>query len=254
MKYDILDKEYKEFVLNIEENFNKEKNTLFQQRNIIKVLSFNNKKYAVKSFKIPHLLNKVVYRFFRKSKAKRSYLNSVRLIELDINTPKPIGYIEFSKGLLFKESYYISELFDYDFEIRAVFSDIDFKNRDFILDKFIEFTYDLHQKGVYHIDYSPGNILVKVVNGSYIFSIIDVNRMKFVSFDNELRMESLTKLTNLKKDNDFLLHKYSEVSLINKNILSEKLYKKLEKQHNYLERKKKLKKLKFMIKDLFNEK
>ncbi|MEA1954439.1 MAG: lipopolysaccharide kinase InaA family protein [Campylobacterota bacterium] len=202
-----------------------------------------DKKYVVKSFKIPHLLNKIVYRFFRESKAKRSYDNSVKLLKLGINTPKPIAYIEYYSSIFFTESFYISEFFDYDFEIREVFSDLNYPNRKNILKKFIEFSYQLHEKGVFHIDYSPGNILIKKEDGEYLFYIIDVNRMKFLPLDNALRMKSLSKLTKNKDDNDYMLRHYTLVSNINEILLREKFDFYLKEEIKYLKNKKKLKKL-----------
>ncbi len=235
---------YKDFLLNIKEYFKNDTNiVLYNKRNIIKIVEFQNKRYVVKSFKIPHLLNQIVYNFFRASKAERSYENSVKLIELDINTPQPIGYIEFSTLFLFKESFYISDFFDYDFEIRAVFSDKKFEDREKILKKFIVFSYELHQKGVYHIDYSPGNILVKKENNSYIFSIIDVNRMKFLEMDTKLKMKSLSKLTKDDEDNALMLQFYQKVSNIPLEELEKDFQYALLEEKAYLEKKKRLKRL-----------
>lgn len=245
MTYETNGERTKDFVKNIKTYFDQEDNiVIYDKRNIIKIVEFENRKYVVKSFKIPHLLNQFVYRFFRQSKAKRSFLNTMRLKMMDINTPEPLGYIEFPTQFLFKESFYISELFDFDFEIRAVFSDENFEDRDNILKKFIAFTYKLHQKKVYHIDYSPGNILVKKVNGIYTFSIIDVNRMKFIEFDDDLRMQSLAKLTNNQADNEFMVKEYARVSKINESLLLEKLNMSLSKQRQYLDNKKRLKRFK----------
>jgi len=244
MKFSIIDKRFKELLLNIKTYFKDNKNEiLFQKRNIIKIVEFQNKKYVVKSFKIPHLLNQIVYNFFRASKSERSYENSVKLIELDINTPKPIGYIEFNTLLFFKESFYISDFFDYNFEIRAVFSDKQFKDRENILKYFINFSYELHKKGVYHIDYSPGNILVKKENNSYIFSIIDVNRMKFLEMDTKLKMKSLSKLTKDDKDNALMLQFYQKVSNIPLEELEKDFQYALLEEKAYLEKKKRLKRL-----------
>ena len=242
MTYETNGERTKDFVKNIKTYFDQEDNiVIYDKRNIIKIVEFEKTKYVVKSFKIPHLLNQFVYRFFRQSKAKRSFLNTMRLKMMDINTPEPLGYIEFPTQFLFKESFYISELFDFDFEIRAVFSDENFEDRDNILKKFIAFTHKLHQKKVYHIDYSPGNILVKKVNGIYTFSIIDVNRMKFIEFDDDLRMQSLAKLTNNQADNEFMVKEYARVSKINESLLLEKLNMSLSKQRQYLDNKKRLK-------------
>lgn len=245
MRYKTIDNHFKNLILNIKDYFSKEENiTLFNKRNIIKTIKFNNKKYAVKSFKIPHILNKIVYRFFRDSKAKRSYYNSIKLLELQINTPKPIGYIEFNSLVLFKDSFYISEFLDYDFEIRELFNNLEFIDREVILKKFIEFTYNLHQKGVYHIDYSPGNILVKKYNLEYKFYLIDVNRMKFLDFDIDLRTKSISKLTKNIDDNNFMIDYYSQISKIDKSILIRKFNLHFNREKRYLKRKKYLKRVK----------
>ena len=245
MNYDVPNERLKDFVVNVKTYFKQEKNrVIYDKRNIIKVVEFEGKSYVVKYFKIPHLLNQIVYRFFRESKAKRSFYNSIRLRQMEIHTPEPVGYIEFPTPFRFRESFYISEFFNFDFEIRAVFADVDFENREHILKKFIEYTYELHQKGVYHIDYSPGNILVKKEEDGYIFSIIDVNRMKFINFNNELRMKSISKLTNNEQDNNFMVTYYANISNKKVEELSLLLEKQLQKQQNYLKRKQKLKRVK----------
>ncbi|MEA2100199.1 MAG: lipopolysaccharide kinase InaA family protein [Campylobacterota bacterium] len=245
MIYKTVNEKFDNFLINIKKYFCKDTNViLFKKRNTIKIIEFTNTKYVVKSFKIPHLLNKIVYKFFRESKAKRSYENSVKLLELGINTPKPIGYSEFSSLFFFKESFYVSEFFDYDFEIRALFKDKNFSDRENILKEFTKFSVNLHNKGVYHIDYSPGNILIKKVNGIYIFNIIDVNRMKFLDFDIDLRMKSMSKLTSNIDDNKLILKYYAEISNIDLSILEKKLEFHLKAQAKYLKNKKQFKKIK----------
>lgn len=245
MKYKIINNNFENFILDIDNIFSNKKNiTLFDKRNVIKIIEYDNNKYVVKSFKVPHFINKIVYRFFRDSKAKRSYENSVKLQELKINTPKPIGYIEQNSFFFFKKSYYISEYFDYDFEIRVVFKDKKFDDRENLLEEFIKFTASLHDKGVYHIDYSPGNILVKKINEEYQFYIIDVNRMKFIEYDDDMRMKSLSKLTKNVDDNKLLVKYYAKVLGLDKQMLFVKLKYYLDKEYSYLKNKKRLKKLK----------
>jgi tRNA A-37 threonylcarbamoyl transferase component Bud32 len=245
MNYECPNERLKDFVLNIKTYFKQEKNTvIYDKRNIIKIVNFEDKRYVVKSFKIPHLLNQIVYKFFRDSKAKRSFDNSYQLKKMDINTPQPIGYIEFPTRFRFKESFYISEFFDFDFEIRAVFADKHFEERKNILKKFIEYTYKLHKKKVHHIDYSPGNILVKKTSYGYEFSIIDVNRMEFIEFNDDLRMQNLAKLTNDKEDNEFMAKYYAQIAKLDEKTLLSKLKIALLKQEKYLANKKRLKKIK----------
>ncbi len=241
--YKYISENYKDLVVNIKKYFDDSSQVLFKQRNILKLVEYKGAKYAIKSFKKPNFINKIVYKYFRKSKARRSYENSVKLESLGINTARPIGYFE-EDGFLFTHSYYISEYFDYDFEIRAVFKDKKFSNRVEILKEFIKFTYHLHNQGVYHIDYSPGNILVKKLDDKYQFFIIDVNRMKFIDFDIDLRMKSMCKLTSNTDDNNLLVKYYAIELKIDSKILSEKYNFYLEEQKKYLENKRKFKKLK----------
>jgi serine/threonine protein kinase len=245
MTYECPNERLKDFVTNIKLYFNqKDNHIIYNKRNSIKVVQFEGKKYVVKSFKTPHLLNQFVYRFFRDSKAKRSFNNSIILRKVEIHTPEPVGYIEFPTKFRFRESFYISELFDFDFEIRAVFSDKNFEDREHVLKKFIEHTYRLHQKNIHHIDYSPGNILVKKRGSFYQFSIIDVNRMEFVPFDDELRMQNLAKLSNDKEDNEFMARYYAQIAKLDETTLLSKLNIALKKQEKYLANKKRLKKIK----------
>jgi len=243
MNYESINERTKDLILNIETYFNNPTNRIiYDKRNIIKIVEFENKKYVIKSFKTPHLLNKIVYRFFRTSKARRSYENSIKLQNLHINTPNPIGYVEFISKISFDKSFYISEFYNFDFEIRAVLADDKFEDRDNILREFINFTYKLHQKKIYHIDYSAGNILIKKIDNSYIFSLVDVNRMKFIELDIDLRMKNLAKLTFDKRDNDYMIEEYSKLSKIDINTLKEKFNIYSNKHKKYLKNKKRVKK------------
>jgi len=245
MNYKVSSPKFNNFLINIQNDFSKQTNrVLFEQRNTIKLIDYNKKKYVVKSFKIPHLLNQVVYRFFRASKAQRSYENSVKLKELGVNTPDPIGYIEFPSLFLFKESYYISEFFDYDFEIRAVLADSIFQDREAILKAFVAFSYDLHNKGVYHIDYSPGNVLIKKSEDGYVFSIIDVNRMKFIAYDDEMRFKNLSRFSTSDADLNFIAGEYARLADLDEKFAVDTLRKYHNEHQQYLANKKRLKALK----------
>ena len=84
-----------------------------------------------------------MYTFFKPSKAKKSYENSVKICDF---VPKPIGYIEFERFGLIGESYFISENFSYDFTIREVLKDTNFKDRENIFKTFAKFSFELHKK------------------------------------------------------------------------------------------------------------
>ena len=161
---------------------------------------------TVKSFKIPNLFNKIIYTFFRDSKAKKSYENSLRIEPF---APKAIGYIEFKKFGLLDESYFVSEHFDYDFTIREPLLDKNFENRVEILQAFARFSYEMHQKNIYHNDYSPGNILIKKdVSNGYVFKVVDVNRMKFFSLTCKDRAQNFSQLWADDNDLKIIINEY----------------------------------------------
>jgi hypothetical protein len=184
------------FTLNIRENFKADAKVLYNEINVIKLFEIDGKQYVVKSFKVPNWLNRFVYSFFRKSKAERSYLNTVKLEALKVGTPPPVAYIEFYSSFLIKESFYISEYFDFDYQMSDALYNENFDNRDSVFKQFAKFTYDIHNKGVFHSDYNHGNILFKNNKGIYEFSLVDVNRMKFMILDDNLRMKNMCRLTN----------------------------------------------------------
>ena len=117
-------------------------------RNTIKLFNLVEKIINVKSFKVPNLINKIAYRFFRKSKAQRSYEYANKLTEFGIGTPEPIAFVEDTSVLFFKQSYYVSEHLEYDLTFRELTRDLEYPNHETILRAFTRFTYLLHEKGV----------------------------------------------------------------------------------------------------------
>jgi len=212
-------KEFEYFVNNIKEFFNTNSNTIHKARNEIKVVEYENINFIVKSFKIPNLLNKIVYTFFKKSKASKSYEYALRIEGF---TPKPIGYVEFFESFLLKKSYFISEKFDYDFTIREPLLDANFPNKEAVLKAFAMFTYSLHESGIYHLDYSPGNILIKKEGDVFIFKIVDINRMKFLNLSLDLRVKNFSKLWAKDEDLVTIVKEYAKISNKDEKILTSK--------------------------------
>ncbi|MAP53765.1 MAG: Kdo domain containing protein, partial [Altibacter sp.] len=77
------------------------------ERNTIKLFNLDELTVNVKSFKRPNLINRIAYRYFRKSKAERSYTYANTLLEKGIGTPQPIAYFENRDLLGLKDSYYV---------------------------------------------------------------------------------------------------------------------------------------------------
>ena len=183
-----------------------------QDRNSLKLFQLRDRTINVKSFRVPHILNQIVYRYFRKSKAQRSYEYANKLMELNVGTPQPIGYYEFKTLFFFNKSYYISEQLDCDLTYRELTSDLNYPNHEDILRAFTRFTFQLHQKGILFLDHSPGNTLIKINNGDYKFYLVDLNRMEFKTLDFETRVKNFARLTVQKSMVEVMSDEYAKCS------------------------------------------
>jgi len=183
------------------------------QRNKIKLFELEGKTINVKSFKIPHLVNKIAYKYFRKSKARRSFEYATTLLEKGIGTPQPIAYFENFDAVGLKESYYVSEHLQCDLTYRELVEIPDFPDHEKILRQFTQFSFKLHEKGIEFLDHSPGNTLIKKnAEGNYDFFLVDLNRMNFHdSMDFESRMKNLSHLTPKKEMIAVMSNEYSKL-------------------------------------------
>ena len=200
---------FEDFLFNIKTYFNENENSIHKARNELKIIPHANVDTIVKSFKVPNLLRRIIYTFFRDSKAKKSYEYSIKIKEF---TPQPIGYIEYYKNNLIEESYFISEKFDYDFTIREPLLDNKFENRDEIFKAFARFTYLLHKNNILHQDYSPGNILIKKEKDKFDIKIVDINRMEFRELNLDERLKNFNKLWAKDDEIEIMAKEYAKVS------------------------------------------
>ena len=167
------------FIKSIPDIFKNEGTLIYKARNQLKTYQTASFEVAVKSFKKPHFINRVVYTFFRPSKARRSYEHALRLLENGVPTPAPVAYIEEKEGGLLSRLYYIS-IFEKGYDHIRLYMSGEKKDDDLIkeLAKFIS---GFHAKGIDFLDISPGNFLQKKTESGFSFSLVDINRMKFKS-------------------------------------------------------------------------
>lgn len=226
------------------------KGTLFVEgkRNIIKLFETEGIKINVKSFKKPNFINKVVYRYFRKSKAQRSFEFASKLKELQIGTPEPIAYQENIDFLGLNESFYACKHLENVFEFREVVQNETLENRDLIIRKFTQFTFEIHEKGIEFLDHSPGNTLIKINDDTtYSFFLVDLNRMKFHdSLDFQTRMKNLSKITHKKEMIEVMSYEYAKLYKANESLIFDAMWKLTSDFQFRFHRKKRIKKqLKF---------
>lgn len=196
------------------------------KRNVIRKFNYNNREITIKSFKIPFFFLGIIYKFFRSSKAKRSYEFAKKLESCKIGTPKPIMFYENFDFLRLKDSYYVSDFVDANYTLRDVFN---FSEKDLkiVLSQFAFFCFQLHENGIEFLDHSPGNTLIKKISDEkYEFYLIDLNRMKFhKEMSVEQRMKNLCRLTPNKFMVEFISKEYAKFSSNDHEKLFELMWK-----------------------------
>lgn len=172
-------KELEGWVRELPNHFESSGETIYQGRNEVKVFTVGNFHLNVKAFRVPNWVNRFAYVYLRGSKAVRSFQYARKFLQMGVNTPAAVGWLECLDGGLLAQSYYVSLHLNYDFTLREALKFEDHL-KDEILHQWVDFTYEkLHQNGILHLDYSPGNTLITKLNDNYQFSIVDLNRMSF---------------------------------------------------------------------------
>ena len=184
----------KSFIENVPTIFSVEGETIYKARNELKSFSVQGLDIVVKRYKIPFLINRIAYTFFRPSKAKRAFEYALKLLQLGVESPAPIAYIEQFKDGLLTYGYFIS-IYEKEYSvIRELMAGT--RKEETLLKELAVYISDLHHKGVLHLDMSPGNILYKKVGNQFQFTLIDINRMQFLSsISSEKRYKSFKRLS-----------------------------------------------------------
>ena len=213
---------------NILDNFdNSGKLFIAGNRNVIKLFEYEGGIINVKAFKVPNLFNKIVYKYFRNSKAKRSFDYATQLLERGIGTPKPIAYFEQKSFLGLEKSFYVSQHLEFDLMFRDLVENNTYPDRENILKQFMSFCYKLHQNGIEFLDHSPGNTLIKKENDmEYSFYLVDLNRMIFhkkMTF--EQRMKNLSRLTPYQDMIQIMSKEYAILSNEEEDLVFDTLWK-----------------------------
>lgn len=148
---------FEDFVRRVPRIFSEEGKTIYKARNEIKVFEVDGVELNVKRYRVPFLINRVIYRFFRQPKAVRAYEYALRLVAKGFETPAPIAYILFRKKGFLGYSYFISLQSSYKTLYKVGQRPVE-GNED-IFRALGTYMAELHEAEVYHADFSPGNVL-----------------------------------------------------------------------------------------------
>ena len=176
--------------------------TLHSGRNLIKRLGIAGPRgepieVAVKAFAVPARARGFVYANLRRSKARRCMDNARTLAQLGVGTPDPVACIEYEDHRCLRRSYYVCRYWPNDHDLtallyRGVPSGADARA---LLEALAQFTVAQHDRGVLHLDYNPGNILVRSGSGGFEFALVDLNRLRFRRLNTGDRICGLTRVT-----------------------------------------------------------
>lgn len=161
--------------------FENEGVTIYQSRNLIKTfITPDGLLINVKRYHRPRFFNLLAYSLgLRTPKGQRAFDYPTILLSKGINTPQPIAYIEQRSWGMLGYSYFISVQCNYP-HLMYELGDATPQLYERMAPAFAHYTAMMHQQGILHRDYSPGNILWKEdETGCFHFSIIDINRMSF---------------------------------------------------------------------------
>ena len=221
-------------------NFENTGRVLFSGRNEIRLVNIDGEDVVVKRFKRPNLFQKIIYTFFRKNKAYKSYHNGVELVARGFCTPRPIRYEETKRMGLIDYCYYISSYMP--LPPMEDWSDRDDWDAE-MATRFAQFVARLHTKGVLHNDLNDTNVRTLIttnplfviptersggvnltsstrepselsVPSDDMFCLIDINRMQFYPQNCEIplkeRLRNLTRFTGRLDLFEFVVREYAK--------------------------------------------
>ena len=178
---------------------------IYKGRNRIYRLKVDGIELNIKAFRTPGAIKSHIYGSIP-GKARRSYENSMRLAELGFNVPEPLAYVEIRDGHRMKESYYVCR----QIEARDVRRWENMPDNDALVHTVASLLASLHKAGVWHKDFSPGNVLYTgVARSGYKMYLIDVNRMKFGVTSRRSLMDNFRAINIVPEETERLARYYA---------------------------------------------
>lgn len=166
------------WIYNLPQSFDNDGISIYKGRNELREKETPQGTMIVKSYKRPHFINRIVYEYFRSSKAERAYQYAELFRSNGIGSPQPVGFITKGNCCLFDKSYFVCLKSECPYTFRD-FAKKSFERKNEILQEIGKVTARMHEAGLYHEDYSAGNILFRDDLPEIKIEIIDLNRLTF---------------------------------------------------------------------------
>ena len=225
------------FVNTLPNKFKEEGESIYKGRNELKVYHVNGIDICVKEYRKPALYNQIIYTYLRTPKCQRAYDFAEKVLQRGFDTPEPIAYIVCEKNGLIQKAYFVSMLVSnmnmlYDFGKKPLTEVIH------IAKDLAKYTAQLHEKEIYHKDYSPGNILYKEDNNGTKFCLVDINRMSFGPISQKKGCANFARLWGSKEmfitfATEYANYRGFDVQACQKEVLAarNKFWKRYKKKH-----------------------
>lgn len=221
--------------------FDKTGKLLHDGRNKVKLFEVNQESIIVKRYKVPYIFQRIAYTFFRPSKAERAYLYAHLFRERGFNTPHEIAYIRINHYGLFKDSFFVSTVTT-DLPLLSALKQRPINKQ--LINELANYLVRLHQNGILHGDLNLTNILYQKEDKSYEFSLIDINRSKFIESPSfSTCMKDLNRLTHDKELLQFIVSQYAIIRGWNKKHCIEQVMKQLSLLEKHRQQKYRIRKI-----------
>lgn len=183
---------HKSFIRNIPSGNYEVEEVYCNKRNTVERVRIGDSFFVVKRYKRPTLANCVIYTWFRKSKARRSFEYAERLLKEGVATAEPIAYIEIKKHGFFHTGYFISEFIPHP-TLNKI-EDLSQEDLDLAKGDFIQFTANLHKRNIIPLDYNKGNIFFYKEGEHFNFALVDINRILFKKTTLKIQVKAFEQL------------------------------------------------------------
>lgn len=200
----------KQFVEQLPWRFATEGCEIFKNRNAIRRFEVGGDTLVVKQFCLPHAFNRFVYRWFRSSKAQRSFEYARSLRAHGIGSPEPVGYCETGTCFALGYCYYVSRCSTLPYDFRHLIG-VESETEEKALRAIAETTARLHEAGYWHKDYSGGNILWGETPEGIAVELIDLNRMRLGTVTLERGCANFDRLEATERQQRIMAEAYAAV-------------------------------------------
>lgn len=167
----------RDYLCNIEYHFEHEGKEIFRDRNVLRTLRVDGLTLCVKRYAPQSLRARIAVRLYKSSKAKKAYFKPLQLRERGFESPEPVAFVRYRKGIISSTTYFVCLQSTYRYSLAQIMQ-LPEEERHEVTECFARFSARLHDDGFLHRDFSASNILFDKVNGRYHFSLIDTNSLR----------------------------------------------------------------------------